>query len=151
MSPSASWAPGVFGSQALSRSDFLVVCHRRRVAGLNMLYKVNSNSNNRLFSKLPSGSTTVRQISAAVAAHPFEFEVSRCRTSQFTRSFLPALVRLWNDLPYTVFDTRTLYLFKGACSQPLVASLSCVFFSFPWGWCLWGCESNLKTILFFHT
>ena len=25
------------------------------------------------------------------------------------------------------------------CSQPLVASLSCVFFSFPWRRCLWSC------------
>ena len=28
--------------------------------------------------------------------------------SQFARAFLPAQVRLWNDLPYTVFDTGTL-------------------------------------------
>ena len=40
---------------------------------------------------------------------------------------------------YTVFDTRTL----DGCSQPLVASLSCVFFSFPWLRFLWGYESNL--------
>ena len=37
------------------------------------------------------------------AAHPWEFEVSRCITSQFARSVVPAQVRLWNDLPYTVF------------------------------------------------
>ena len=29
------------------------------------------------------------------------------------------------------------------CSQLLVANLSRVFLSFPWRWCLWGCESNL--------
>ena len=27
-------------------------------------------------------------------------------------------------------------------SQPLVASPRCIFFSFPWCWCLWGCGSN---------
>ena len=41
----------------------------------------------------------------AAAAHPLEFEVSRCRTSQFARCFLPAQTRVRNDLPYTVFDT----------------------------------------------
>ena len=45
---------------------------------------------------------------AAAAAHPLEFEVSRCRTSQFVRCFLPAQFWMWNDLPYTVFNTRKL-------------------------------------------
>ena len=45
MSPSASWAPGVFVSQALPWSEFLVFVLWRNVAGLSMLYKVNSNSN----------------------------------------------------------------------------------------------------------
>ena len=94
--------------------SFLSLCHRRRVAGLSMLYKVNSNSNHCPFSELPSASTRVRQTWAAVAAHPLEFEVSRCRTSQFARSFLPAQVRIWNDLPFTVFDTGTLDVFKCA-------------------------------------
>ena len=52
-----------------------------------------------LFSELPSAPTRVRHIRAAAAAHPLEFELSRCRTSQFARSFLPAQVLLWNDLP----------------------------------------------------
>ena len=36
---------------------------------------------------------------------------------------------MWNVLPYTVFDSGTLDGFKGG-SQPLVASMSCVLFSF---------------------
>ena len=40
--------------------SFLSLCHRRRVAGLSMLYKVNLNSNHCLFSELPSDSTRVR-------------------------------------------------------------------------------------------
>ena len=34
---------------------------------------------------------------------PLEFEESWCRPSQFARCFLPAMVRIWNDLPYTLF------------------------------------------------
>ena len=40
-------------------------------------YRVNSNSNHCLFSKLPSASVRVRH---SRAAHSLEFEVSRCRT-----------------------------------------------------------------------
>ena len=81
MSHTASWAPGVFGGQALSRSEFLVVASSRCVSGLRMLYKVNSNSNHCLFSYIPSASTGVRHTRAAAEAHPLEFEASRCRTS----------------------------------------------------------------------
>ena len=35
-------------------------------------------------------------------------------------------------------------------SQPLVASLSCVFFSFPWCRCLWGRTSIYKQLCFSH-
>ena len=69
---------------------------------------------------IPCVSTRSRQRRAAAAAHPLEFEVSRYRTSQFARSFLPAPVRMWNDLPYTVFDTGTLYGFKGAVNRWLL-------------------------------
>ena len=97
----------LFGGRALLSLSFLLY-HRRRVAGLSMLYKVNVNSNRCLFSELPSAATRVRHSRAASTAHPLEFEVSRCRTSQFVRCFLPAQIRMWNDLPCTVFDTRTL-------------------------------------------
>ena len=39
---------------------------------------------------------------SAVAAHRLEFEVSKCRSFQFTRYLLSGQVRTWNDLPYTV-------------------------------------------------
>ena len=56
--------------------NFLSLCHRRCVAGLCMLFKVNVNSNHCLFNELPSASTRVRHTLAAAAAHPLEFEVS---------------------------------------------------------------------------
>ena len=52
MSPSASCALDVFGGQLCPDKSYLSLCHRRRVAMLVMLYKVNSNSNHRLFSEL---------------------------------------------------------------------------------------------------
>ena len=44
--------------------SFLSVCHRRRVAGLSMLYRVNSKYNHCLFNELPSASTRVRHTRA---------------------------------------------------------------------------------------
>ena len=57
--------------------NFLSLYHQRHFAALCMLYKVNSNSNNYLFSELPSAFTAVRHPRAVSAAHPLEFEVSR--------------------------------------------------------------------------
>ena len=101
MSPSASWAPGVFGGQALSRSQFLVIVSSTSCCWLTMLYKVNSNSNHGLFTELPSACGRVRPSRAAAVAHPLEFEVSRRRTSQFANCLMPAQVRLWNDTRMT--------------------------------------------------
>ena len=92
---------------------FSITVSWRRVDEFSMFCKVNSNSNNCLFSELPSASTRVRHIRAAAGAHSFEFEVSSCRTSKFARFFMPAQVRMWNDLHYTVFDIGTLDGFKG--------------------------------------
>ena len=134
-----------------SVQSFLSLIHRRRVAGLSMLHQVNSKSysNQCLFSEFPPAAPRVRYTRTAAAAHPLEFEVSWCRTSNFARSFLPAQVRTWKDLPYTVSYAETLDASVQGCCQPLVASLSCVFFSFPWCRSLWGWESNLWTTLFF--
>ena len=89
---------------------FLSSCHRRHVAALCMLYTVNSNSNPFLFSELPSASVRIRHSLAAGAAHPFEFEVSRCMNFE---EFEVSICKVFpagphssvNDLPYTVFDT----------------------------------------------
>ena len=60
---------------------------------------------------------------------------------------LPEQIRMWKVLPYTVFDNRML---DGLWMQLTVGcSLSYVFFNFPWPRCLWDCERNLWTNLFF--
>ena len=70
---------------------------------------------------LLSASTRVRHSPAAAAGHPLEFEVSRCRMSQFAWWFLPAKIRIWYDLLYTVFDTVMLDWFKGAVNRWLLS------------------------------
>ena len=96
--------------------SFLSLCRRRSVAWLSMLYKVNANSASFESICFPL-SFTYR---AAAAAHPLEFEVSRCRTSQIARSFQAAKVRMRDNLSYTVFDTETLDWFKSVVNRWLL-------------------------------
>ena len=110
-----------------SDQTFLSMCHRRLVAALCMLYKVNSNWNHCLFSQLPSASVRVRHTRAAAVSHPLEFEVSICRTPLFARCFLPVQISVLNDLPYTVFDTGTL---DGLREQSIVGCFSEFVFQF---------------------
>ena len=120
---------------------FLLLCHQRHVAALCMLYKVNLYSNYCLLSELPSASLRVWHTPAVSVANPLEFEVSRCRMSQFARCFLPAQTLTLNNLHYTVFGTGTFDGFKGAVNCWLLPWVC--FFSFLWCWCLWSCVSNL--------
>ena len=94
MSSSASRAPGVFGGQALPWSELFVVASSMSYCALCMFYKVNSNSNHCLLSKLPSASLGVWRTRVVAAALPSECEVSRCRTSLCARCFLPAQIRV---------------------------------------------------------
>ena len=57
------------------------------------------------------------------AVRRLEFEVSGCRTSKFARCFLPAETRVWNDLPYTMFEIGTLDGFQGAANRWLLPSV----------------------------
>ena len=93
---------------------FLSLCHQCHVASLCMLYTVNLNWNHCLLSELPSASVRVWHTRAVAAAHPLEFEVWRCRMSQFARCFLPAQTHVLNNLPFTVFDTGMFDGFMGA-------------------------------------
>ena len=57
------------------------------------------------------------------------FEVSRRTTLHFARSFLPPQLRMWNDLPYSVFDTETRDGFKGAVNVGCFPELCFLQFS----------------------
>ena len=117
MSPSASRSQ-VYSVAKLCSDQNLFLCHRRHVAWLFMLYKINQTRitvcavsfllllpESNIPELWPGMSNSILQLQTQS-----EFVVSGCRTSLFTRCFLPALVRMWNDLPCTahVFDTRTL-------------------------------------------
>ena len=137
-----------WGARLGPDQSFLLLCHWRCVAGLSMLYEVNVLSNYCLFSELPYASIRVCHTHAVATAHPLEFEVSRSKTSQFARCFLLAQVRIWNDLPYTVFDTGMLEGFKGAVNRRLLPS---VVFSFSMVQVLMGLRKQFINNFVFPT
>ena len=57
---------------------------------------------------------------AAVAAHPYEFEVPSCRKLQFTRCCLIVQACMLNDLVCYVFDSGTLQEINGTFKHRLL-------------------------------
>ena len=76
------------------------IAHRRSVAVLCMLYKIRCNPVHPLNGALPGPYVQVRVIWFALVAHRYTYAPSRCRTSQYSKTFIP----LSNDLANPVFD-----------------------------------------------
>ena len=105
--------------------SFLSLCHRRHVVGLCMLYKVNSNSNQCLFSEHPSASTELRHTRAAATSHPLEFEESMCWTSNF--KVFPGGPGSYVEWPSLHVTWHLNFGWVYGSNQPLLAAPSCVF------------------------
>ena len=91
--------------------SFLVLCHRRRVAGLSMLYRVNS-TRITLFSGLPSA-VTVR--------HTLDWSLKYQRVERPNSQGVSCRPRFECGMIFpTMFDTDTLDGFKGAVNRWLL-------------------------------
>ena len=81
--------------------------HRRKVSSLSVFYKMHQKPERYPAScYLPQPFVPVRAISAAASVHRFVLQPSVCRTAQYSRSFVPATVALWNSLENQVFDPQ---------------------------------------------
>ena len=97
---------------------------------------------------LPRPYVPVRVTRGALVSHRYTYAPPRCRTLQYSRTFIPFSVSLWNDLANPVFDGVGLAGFKSRANDSLLAALSLlyiVFYSFSlsllsvyrlvlWGW-----------------
>ena len=97
-----------------------------------MLYKIRCNPVHPLNGALPGPYVPVRVTYSALVAHRYIYAPPRCRTSQYSRTFIPISVSLWNDLANPVFDGVGLTGFKSQC---FIIGLGCsiptiVFYSF---------------------
>ena len=98
------------------------LAHRRSVAELCMIFKIRSNPMHPLNSALPLLYVPAHVTRGDLVAHRhYAFAPSRCRTSQYRRSFMPLSVTLWNDLSDPVFDGVGLAGFKSRANAFLLA------------------------------
>ena len=74
------------------------LAHRRSVAVLCMLYKIRCNPLHPLYRALPVPYVPVKVTDGTVIAHRFTYSPTRCRTLQYSRTFIPFSASLWNDV-----------------------------------------------------
>ena len=78
--------------------------HRRSVAVLCMLFKIKSNPMHPLSGALPLRYVPASVTRGALVVHRHSFAPLRCRTSQYSRTFVSLSVSLSNDHSRPVFD-----------------------------------------------
>ena len=94
--------------------------HRRSISCLCMLFKIYHNPAHPLHSELPNLFQPVRTTRYAASSHSHSFSVVRCSTAQYSRSFIPASTRCWNDLPSEVVECLELQKFKVGANKFLL-------------------------------
>ena len=97
------------------------IAHRRSVAVLCMLYKIWCNPVHPLNGALPGPYVPVRVTCGALIEHRYIYALHRCRTYQYSKTFIPLPVSLWNDLANPVFDGVGLMGFKSRAYAFLLA------------------------------
>ena len=130
---SAVWCPAAdthlkLLDRAVSGARFLTggvfecdISHRRSVAVLCMLYKIRCNPMHPLNGALPGPYVPARVTRGTLFAHRYTYAQPRCRTLQYSRTFIPFSVSLWNDLASSVFDGVGLAGFKSRENASLLA------------------------------
>ena len=96
------------------------ISHRRSVAVLCTLYKIRCNPVHNPNAALPGPFVPVRVTRGALDAHLYTYAPPRCRTLQYSRTFIPFSVSLWNDLANPVFDGVGLAGFKSRANASLL-------------------------------
>ena len=80
------------------------IAHRRSVAFLCMLYKIRCNPAQPVNGALPGPYVPVRVTRGVLVAHRYTYAGPRCRTSQYSRTFIVLALSLWNNLANPVYD-----------------------------------------------
>ena len=112
----------VSGAQFLTWGMFdCDISHRRFVAVLCMLYKIRCNLVHSPNGALPGPYVPVQATCGALVAYQYTYAPLRCRTLQYSMTFIPFSVSLWNDLANPVFDGVGLAGFKSRVNASLLA------------------------------
>ena len=97
------------------------LAHRRSVAELCMLFKIKSNPMHPVSGALPLSYVLARVTRSVLVAHRHSFAHPHSRTSQYSRTFVPLSVSLWNDLSDPLFDGVRLAGFRSRANAFLLA------------------------------
>ena len=97
------------------------ISHRQSVSLLCMLYQIRCNPVHSLNGALPGPYVPVRVTRCALFAHRYTYVPPRYRTSQYSRTFIPLSVSLWNGLANHVFHGVVLAGFKSRANAFLLA------------------------------
>ena len=97
------------------------ISHRRSVAVLCMFYKIRFNPVQPLNSVLPRPYVPARVTCCALVAHRCTYAPPRCRTLQYSRTFILFSVSLRNDLANPIFNGVGLADFKSKANASLLA------------------------------
>ena len=97
-----------FISPALS----LDLDHRRRVGALAMLFKVMNNTRHPMHSSLPEYFNPARLTRFALRLNDLARNFTNFNTTQFSRCFLPSMIKIWNYLPNEVVHSSDITSFK---------------------------------------
>ena len=112
----------VSGAQFLTGGVFECdISHRRSMAVVCMLYKIRCNLVHPLYDALSGPYVPALVAGGALVAHRYTYAPPRCITLQYSRTFIPFLVSLWNDLANLVFDGVGLAGFKSRANASLLA------------------------------
>lgn len=77
---------------------------RRNVGSLSVFYRIfNGECSEELFNLVPAAQFRYRTTRRGNRLHAHHLEAWRSSTTRFSRSFLPRVCKMWNELPPTVF------------------------------------------------
>ena len=97
------------------------ISRRRSVAVLCMLYKIRCNPVHRLNGALSGPYVPARVARGTMVTHRYTYAPPRCRTLQYSMTFIPFSVSLSNDIVNPVFDGVGLAGFKTRATASLLA------------------------------
>ena len=85
----------VRSAERLCEGELCCVTHRTKVSAFSLLYEIYHTADNPMNEYL-NNFVAARNTRASAALGELALLIPRCRTDQFSRSFLAAAVRLWN-------------------------------------------------------
>ena len=89
-----------------------ILQHRRFISSLCMLFKIFHNPSHPLCSELPNLFRLRRVTRVSLSISSLSFSPMSFHTSQYSRCFIPATIKLWNELPSMIVEAAELQKFK---------------------------------------